>query len=71
VGPENYRTLIALHLGSLNGYCFANEILGWNDGQIRDLLVSGQRELSFGELSVASAIGGFESKREKAAVQGF
>jgi len=33
----------------LNGYRFADEILGWNDSQVRDLLVSGQRELSFGE----------------------
>ena len=36
-------------LRELNGYRFADEILGWNDSQVRDLLVSGQRELSFGE----------------------
>jgi hypothetical protein len=54
----------------LNGYRFTNKILGWNDSQIRDLLASGQRELSFGEPGVASAIGGFESNREKAAVHG-
>ena len=57
-------------LRELNGYRFADEILGWNDSQVRDLLVSGQRELSCGELGVASAIGGFEPKRIKAAVQG-
>ena len=54
----------------MNGYHLTNEILGENHGQIRDLLVSGQREFVFGELGLASATGGIASKREKAAVHG-